>query len=122
LWSVDTFATNVPAPMPEIGELSDDEFRDGQFLGGRLVSPWAAWLDGPKFGAVVDRFQRLGAEVIAGCHSPVLRGPRVPGAFDLLHQLPDVPPWQEFTQADLDSWMAAAEGSVPPEQPRPSDT
>jgi hypothetical protein len=52
----------------------------------------------------------------------VLRGHRVAEAFDLLRQLPDVPPWQEFTQADLDSWMAAAEGSVPPEQPRPSDT
>ena len=122
VWSVDTFATNVHAPMPEIGELADDEFRDGQLFGGRLVSPWAAWLDGQKFGAVVDRFQQLGAEVIAGCHCPVLRGPRVADAFDLLHQLPDVPPWQEFTQADLDSWMAAAEGSVPLEQPRPSDT
>ena len=41
LWSVDTFATNVPAPMPDIGGLSDDEFRDGQLFGGRLVSPWA---------------------------------------------------------------------------------
>ena len=35
LWSVDTVATNVPAPMPDIGELSDDDFRDGQFFGGR---------------------------------------------------------------------------------------
>jgi len=121
-WAVDTFATNVPAPMPDIGALSDDEFRDGQFFGGRLISPWAALLDGPKFGTVVDGWQRLGAEVIAGCHSPVLRGPRVDEAFDLLRQLPDIPVWPGFTQADLDSWMAAAEGSVPPEQPRPSDT
>jgi flavorubredoxin len=122
VWSVDTFATNLPAPMPDIGELTDDEFRDGQFFGGRLVSPWYTLLDVGKFRAVVDGFQRLGAEVVAGCHSPVLHGRRVAEAFDLLRQLPDVPPWQEFTQADLDSWMAAAEGSVPPEQPRPSDT
>jgi hypothetical protein len=52
----------------------------------------------------------------------VLRGPRIAEAFDLLRQLPDVPAWPEFTQADLDSWMDAAEGTVPPEQPRPSDT
>lgn len=122
LWSVDTFATNVPAPLPDIGELTDDEFRDGQFFGGRLVSPWVALLDAQKFRAVVDDVQRLGAEVIAGCHSPVLHGRRIAEAFDLLRQLPGVPPWQEFTQADLDSWMDAAEGSVPPEQPRPSDT
>lgn len=122
LWAVDTFATNTPTPMPEIAGLSADEFRDGQFFGGRLVSPWVALLDGQKFRAVVDGFQRLGAEVIAGCHSPVLRGPRISEAYDLLRELPDIPPWPEFTQADLDQWMAIAEGSVPPEQPRPSAT
>jgi Metallo-beta-lactamase superfamily len=63
-------------------------------------------------GQFPDRCERLGAEVIAGCHTPVLRGPRVAEAFDLLHRLPDVEPWQEFTQTDLDSWMAAAEASA----------
>jgi flavorubredoxin len=122
LWAVDTFATNVPTPMPEIAGLSADEFRDGQFFGGRLVSPWVGLLDGQKFRRVVDGFQRLDAEVIAGCHSPVLRGPQIPEAYDLLRQLPEIPAWPEFTQADLDEWMAVAEGSVPPEQPRPSAT
>jgi flavorubredoxin len=122
LWSVDTFATNVPTPMPDVGELSDEDFRDGQFFGGRLVSPWVAMLDERKFRAVVDDVERLDAEVIAGCHSPVLRGPRMAEAYDLLRRLPEIPAWSEFTQADLDSWMAAAEGTVPPEQPRPSDT
>ena len=87
-----------------------------------MVSPWAALLDDQKFQTVVDGIERLGADVIAGCHNPVLRGPRVAEAFDLLRQLPSIPAWSEFTQADLDSWMAAAEGSVPPEQPRPSGT
>jgi hypothetical protein len=122
LWSVDTFATNVPTPMPEIAELSAEEFREGQFFGGRLISPWAALLDGQKFQAVVNDIQGLGAEVIAGCHSPVLRGPRIAEAYDLLRQLPDIPAWPGFTQVDLDNWMAAAEGTVPPEQPRPSAT
>jgi hypothetical protein len=70
----------------------------------------------------VDDVQRLGAEVIAGCHSPVLRGLRIAAAFDLLRQLPGVPAWAEFTQADLDLWMAAAEGTIPAEQPGPSGT
>jgi hypothetical protein len=51
-----------------------------------------------------------------------LSGPRIAEAFDLLRLLPDVPAWPGFTQADLDSWKEAAEGTVPPEQPRPSDT
>jgi flavorubredoxin len=122
LWSVDTFATNVPTPMPDIGQLSDEEFRDGQLFGGRLVSPWAALLDAQKFRAVVDDVQRLGAEVIAACHAPVLRGLRIAEAFDLLRRLPDVPAWPGFTQADLDMWMAVAEGTVPSEQPGPSGT
>jgi flavorubredoxin len=122
MWSVDTFATNVAAPMPFVDELSDQDFREGQFFGGRLVSPWSALLDGPKFQAVVDDIEGLGAEVIAGCHTPVLRGPRIAEAFELLRQLPDIPPWTDFTQADLDGWMAAAEGTVPPEHPRPSGT
>ncbi|XVV06246.1 MBL fold metallo-hydrolase [Actinosynnema sp. CA-248983] len=122
LWAVDTFATNVPTPVPETAELSPEEFRDGQFFGGRLVAPWVALLDTRKFGAVVNYFQRLDAEVIAGCHCPVLRGPHIPEAYDLLRQLPGIPPWTEFTQSDLDQWMELAETSVPPEQPRPSAT
>ena len=122
LWSVDTFATNLPVPMPDIGGLSDDEFRDGQLFGGRLVSPWAELLESRKFGAVVDDFQRLGAEVIGACHAPVLSGPRIAEAFDLLRRLPDVPAWAGFTQADLDMWMAAAEQPVVPEQRGPSET
>lgn len=120
MWSVDTFATNVSCPVPEIGELSDDEFRDGQLFGGRLVSPWHTLLDAAKFRTVVDDFERLGAEVVAGCHTPVLRGRRVAEAFDVLRRLPDVPAWEAFTQADLDAWMDEAEGSRPAEQPRPS--
>ncbi|WP_244362396.1 MBL fold metallo-hydrolase [Streptomyces aquilus] len=122
LWAVDTFATNVPTPMPDTAGLSADEFRDGQFFGGRLVSPWAALLDTQKFRTVVDYFQHLNAEVIAGCHCPVLHGPQVSQAYDFLRQLPEIPPWTEFTQADLDQWMTAAETSIPPEQPRPSGT
>ncbi|SNX55812.1 metallo-beta-lactamase superfamily protein [Streptomyces sp. TLI_55] len=122
LWSVDTFATNVPTPMPDVAALSPDEFRDGQFFGGRLVSPWVALLDSQKFRTVVDDFQRLNAEAVVGCHCPVLQGTKISEAYDFLRRLPEIPPWTEFTQADLDQWMAIAESSVPPEQPRPSGT
>jgi len=122
LWAVDTFATNVPTPIPDVAALSPDEFRDGQFFGGRLVSPWVALLDSQKFRTVVDDFQRLNAEAVAGCHCPVLRGTKISEAYDFLRRLPEIPPWTEFTQADLDQWMSIAESSVPREQPRPSGT
>jgi hypothetical protein len=54
-------------------------------------------------------------------HPPV-RGTDEPGSPSTGFQLPGIPAWREFTQDDLDRWMAAAEGTVPPEQPRPSDT
>jgi flavorubredoxin len=107
-WSVDTFATNTTQRMLEADELADDEFRDGQFLGGRLVAPWHRYLDQSKWDSCVDAVRRLGATTIAGCHAPVLRGRRIEQAFDLLRELPALDPWREFDQSDLDGWLADA--------------
>lgn len=107
-WSVDTFATNTAQRMLEADELADDEFRDGQFLGARLVAPWHRYLDQNKWDRCVDAVRRLGATTIAGCHAPVLRDRRVEQAFDLLRQLPALDPWREFDQSDLDGWLADA--------------
>jgi flavorubredoxin len=108
LWSVDTFASNTPHRMLEADELADDEFRDGQFLGARLVAAWHRFIDQKKWDNCLDAVRRLGATTIAGCHTPVLRGRRVEQAFELLRQLPSLDPWREFDQSDLDGWLAAA--------------
>jgi flavorubredoxin len=107
-WTVDTFATNTRERMMEADELTDDEFRDGQFLGARLVSPWHQYLDQAKWDACVNAVRGLDVAVAAGCHSPVIRGGRVEVAFELTRQLPAVEPWREFDQHDLDGWLAAA--------------
>ena len=107
-WSVDTFATNTAQRMLEADELDDGEFRDGQFLGARLVAPWHRYLDQSKWDGCVDAVRRLGATTIAGCHAPVLRGRRIEQAFDLLRELPALDPWREFDQSDLDGWLADA--------------
>jgi flavorubredoxin len=107
-WSVDTFATNTSGRIMDADELSDEEFRDGQFLGGRLVSPWHQYLDQAKWDRCVAAVHSLGIEAVAGCHTPVIRGPRVDTAFELTRQLPAVEPWREFEQADLDGWLAQA--------------
>jgi flavorubredoxin len=119
-WSVDTFATNTPDRMLEADELADDEFRDGQFLGARLVAPWHRYLDQNKWVSCVDAVHRLGATTIAGCHAPVLRGQRVEQAFDLLRQLPSLDPWREFDQSDLDGWLAHTGAFSEPLTPVPA--
>ena len=106
-WSVDTFATNVREPLADAADLSEDAFRDGQLLGGRLVAAWHPWLDEGKFCAHVQKVQDLPIEVIAGGHTPAIRGPRIGEAFGLVRQLPTLNPWPEFTQRTLEKWIAA---------------
>lgn len=114
-WSADTFATNVPEPMTEAGDLPQDAFVEGQLFGGRLVAPWHELLDDAKYQRYVDRVQRLDISVVAGCHTPVIRGPRIEEAFAATRRLPGVGAWHDFTQADLDTWLDAM--GRPPEVP-----
>ena len=106
-WSADTFATNVREPLSDAADLTEDAFRDGQLLGGRLVAPWHPWLDESKFCAHVQKVQDLPITVIAGGHTPAIRGPRIEEAFGLVRQFPVIKPWREFNQRTLELWMAA---------------
>lgn len=114
-WSVDTFATNIPEPMVESAALSDSAFAEGQLFGGRLVAPWHELLDDVKYQRYVDRVQQLDISVVAGCHTPVIRGSRIEEAFATTRSLPGVEAWHDFTQADLDGWLDAMgpTGEVP---------
>jgi flavorubredoxin len=109
-WSVDTFATNAPHAVQNATELDSGFFREGQLLGARLVSPWHQWLDNSKFQARVDVVQSLPIQVVAACHGPALQGAKIEEAFELLRQVPELEPWPEFTQHDLEQWMAAMQG------------
>lgn len=107
-WAVDTFASPVPEPMEGVDDLSEDDFAEGQLLGARLVAPWHEWLDEGKFCAQVDRLESMPINVVASCHAPAIRSDRMPRACEVLRSLPSAAPWQPFTQADLEQWMAAA--------------
>jgi flavorubredoxin len=107
LWSVDTFATNVPHHMEKSGDLSDIEFADGQLFGGRLVAAWHPWLDERKYQAHVSTVQALPINVIAGCHTPAISGSRIGEAFDILRKLPTADPWIPITQQDLEAMLAS---------------
>jgi flavorubredoxin len=107
-WSVDTFATPTPYRMLEGDELSDGDFRDGQLVGGRLIAPWSRYLDQSKWEACLDQVRRLGSTTVASCHAPVMRGHRLDDSWELMRGLPQLEPFREFDQNDLDGWLAAA--------------
>jgi hypothetical protein len=71
------------------------------------LSPWLSITDPKKFGKTVDRIQELDITTIAGCHTPVIEGPFIEQAFDLLRSLPtvDAPPLPD--QSVLDQIIAA---------------
>lgn len=109
LWSVDTFATPMGEPMAEADGFSEEDFREGQLLGSRLVAAWHPWLDETKYCNHVQKVRGLPISTVAGCHTPAIQGERLREAFDLLMEFPTVEPWAPFTQADLEQWMSAAE-------------
>jgi flavorubredoxin len=109
-WSVDTFATNVPGPTEDAAELPDDYFEEGQLLGATLVAPWHAWLDESKWQNQFDRVQQLPIKTVAACHGPALHGQRIEKAFEILRRAPSLDPFEEYSQADLESWLEAMAG------------
>jgi flavorubredoxin len=113
-WSVDTFALPVSQPIEDVADIPDDEFEDGQMLGGSIVAAWHPWLDEAKFNAYVGEVQSMPIEVIAACHAPAIRGDRIATAFDLLRRLPSAAPWSPYTNADLEGWLAAMSGAPTP--------
>lgn len=107
LWGCDAFATPLQAPIDDARDMGDDEFAEGQAVGGSLVSPWHTWLDEAKYLAHVDRVQGLPIEVIASCHAPAIRGDRLATAFEVIRRLPTSDAWVPFTHQDLEGWLAA---------------
>ncbi len=107
-WSSDAFAMAVPHAVEDIGALGAEYIADALLLGARLISPWHAWLDPAKWKAHVQRVRRLPIKTIASCHAPAIRDRHIERAFQTLGTAPDLDPWQEFSQEDLDGWMAAA--------------
>jgi flavorubredoxin len=123
-WAVDTFALPLPGPMNEITELDPAEWRGGVELFNCMNSPWFKLLDPDKFERHVDRVQNLDIEVVASCHSPVIRRPQLGQAFDFIRQIPSLESPPQPTQVDLEALMhAVATGQeyiwqppAPPEQ------
>jgi hypothetical protein len=55
----------------------------------------------------VDRVQKLDIEVIAACHTPVIRRPQISQAFDTIRKIPSLEPPPQPGQVDLEALMHA---------------
>ena len=106
-WAVDSFATPLPGPMDDISKLDPAEWKGGLEFFNRLNSPWFKLLDLEKYERHVDRVEQLDLQVVAACHTPVIRKPQITEAFNMIRQIPNGEPPPQPNQPDLDALMHA---------------
>jgi flavorubredoxin len=108
-WCVDTLATPVPAaPTENAVDLEAEFWAEGiaLFAYGALC-PWLSIVDPAKYAETVADVQNLDIELIAGCHTPIVDGPRIEQAFRMLRELPLQEPPPLPDQSVLDEIVAA---------------
>jgi len=93
-WAADAFAVPLPGPMDDISELDPAAWQAGLEMFNCWNSPWCKLVDQAKFDRHVDRVQDLDIEVVASCHSPLIRRPQIDQAFSIIRGVPNavVPP------------------------------
>jgi len=98
--------------LKELWSLVDPEDLKWIFLSifNRLNHPWFALVDQSKFEATVESIRRLEPDIIAGCHAPLAKGPRVEAHLQAMANLPAQGPLDLPDQATLDGILAAIQG------------
>ena len=112
-WASDCFASLLTHPVTDAADLSRDFWTEIFLTVHSMFAPWHPFLDVAKFDAHVDRTAALDATAIASAHGPVLRGPMVKEAIELVRQLSRSAPAPMPGQADLDAMLAAFVGPPP---------
>jgi flavorubredoxin len=107
-WASDAFCMNVPHAVEDVAALDRNDAEEALLLGARLIAPWHRWLDPAKWNVHLQQVRSMPIDTIASCHAPAIRGGDIDWAFEVLRKAPDLDPWSEFSQHDLDNWMAAA--------------
>jgi flavorubredoxin len=102
-WAADAFATPVPGPVHDVSDLDPGAWRSGMEMFNCWNSPWHKLLDPAKFERHVHRVQGLDIEVVASCHSPLIRRPHIDQAFALIRQIPTATVSDQPCQSDLEA-------------------
>ncbi len=85
-WTSDAFGSPMPTPTRFADELPLDLFDIGSASFNRYVSPWLEVIREDAFQRSVDRVAELAPTTMVGCHSPVITGPLVDRAFDVMRR------------------------------------
>ena len=115
-WAADAFAATTPGQVDDMAEFDPGLFRESFLHTQRMISPWHEWLDPGRYRAHLDVIRGFDPTVVVGCHGVALRGEHVDTAFELLAQLPDLPPAPLMGQPELDGLLAMLAGPAGPSE------
>ncbi len=87
-WASDSFATPMLHVARNVDEIDPGFWGEGMAMFNRYVSPWLELVDDAKFQKTVDRIEQLGAQVLAGCHTPVIGRAHVGQALEHTRRSP----------------------------------
>ncbi len=106
-WAADCFAALVLEATENVADLDPQFWREGFAQVQGMVAPWSGIVDPKKFDATIKRVANLGVKAIASGHAPIVDGPRIQAAYQMLSELPSAPPVTLPGQAELEAMVAA---------------
>lgn len=114
-WAADSFGLGVPEPIDDISELPAGYLRGSFLQMQRMLSPWHQWLSPEKYHLHLHELRALGLTAIASAHGPALRGRQVHSGFNLLEELPYLPPASLVGQTDFEALLQVLGAAPAPE-------
>ena len=106
-WASDSFATPMLHVARNVDEIDPGFWGEGMAMFNRYVSPWLELVDDAKFQKTVDRIEQLGAQALAGCHTPVIGRAHVAQALEFTRRSPDATIMPQPDQEVLDQIQLA---------------
>jgi len=106
-WASDSFATPMLHVARKVDELDPGFWGDGMAMFSRYVSPWLELVHDAKFQKTVDRIEQLGAQVLAGCHTPAIGRAHVAQALEFTRRSPNATIQPQPDQEVLDQIQLA---------------
>jgi flavorubredoxin len=104
-WAADSFGLGVPEAIDDISELPAGYLRESFLQMQRMISPWHQWLSPEKYHLHLHEIRALGLQVVASAHGPALRGRQIHSGFNLLEELPYLPPAPLVGQTDFEALL-----------------
>lgn len=109
LWASDAFATPMGAePVDRVDDLPPPMWAEGfAMFHHHALAPWLSLVDVDRYEDRVAEMAAAEPTAIVGAHTPLIAGPMVSSALELLRALPRTVPPPHPDQAALDAVVAA---------------